>query len=149
MEMSKSLDFELKREGFPVNVGPVEFFIGTSIEDLQRFFGLQEEIDKKIEDLSKQLNTIENLEKANQKELELAVELTKELTRIQYDAALGDGAFDKIYEVFPHTDVLAEQLDTIMFAIAERISEETAKRSDKYNKKKADLLKKKMKKKKQ
>lgn len=147
--MSKSLDFELKREGFPVNIGPIEFFIGTSIEDLQRFFGLQEEVDKKIANLNVQLDTIKNLEEANPEELELAVNLTKELIRIQYDAALGEGAFDKIYEVFPHTDVLAEQLDPIMYAIADRVSEETAKRSDKYNKKKADLLKKKMKKKKQ
>lgn len=143
----KALEFELKREGFPVNIGPVEFFVGTSIEDLQKFFGIQDEVEKKVNALKKQINAIDKLEDATQKEVSEAVSLTKELTRIQYDAALGEGAFDKIYKAFPYTDVLAEKLDDIVLAIADRVSEETAKRADKYNKKKADLLKKKMQKK--
>ena len=145
---NKEINFELKREGFPVKVGPIEFFIGTSIEDLKNFFGIQEEIEKKVSEISKKIERIKDLENGSQQDMEEAIELTKELTRIRYDAALGDGAFNKIYEVFPYTDVLAEKLDDIVLAIADRVGEETSKRADKYNKKKADMLKKKQLKKK-
>ena len=39
--MTDNLDFKLERQGFPVKIGNNEFFIGTSMEDLQHFFTMQ------------------------------------------------------------------------------------------------------------
>lgn len=32
------LKFDIQREGFPIEVAGVEFFFGTSAEELQKFF---------------------------------------------------------------------------------------------------------------
>lgn len=141
--MTDNLDFKLERQGFPVKIGNNEFFIGTSMEDLQHFFTMQEKAEieiKKIQTNISKLNTKNGVTKEN---ADTVIQRTKELSKIQYDSLLGTGAFEKIYSEFPYADTLLENFDDIAFSISDRIEKDTEKRKDKYNNKKAELLKKK------
>lgn len=147
------LKFELQREGFPIEIGGVEFFFGTSAEELKTFFVKQQEADAKRESLNKEIQAIESFGEVDQEDPEQieqlhenitkAVEVTKKIAKIDYDALLGEGSFERIYEKFPYIDPLIANFDLFSEAIADRILEETALRADKYNKKKAEALKKK------
>lgn len=47
------MQFEIKRSGFPINIGEIEFFFGTTVEELTRFFDVQDEVEEKIAPLVK------------------------------------------------------------------------------------------------
>lgn len=143
---NKALEIKLEREGFPIVIGEVEFFFGTSIEDLQRFFSVQEELERSLAKIGENQNEIS--EESTAADVQQSIDFVTEKVRLQYDALLGEGSFEKIYSVFPYVDVLAEQYDVIAFSIADRIEKETEKRKDRFNKKKAELLKNKARKKK-
>lgn len=147
------LKFDLKRSGFPIEVAGVEFFFGTSTEELRVFFIRQQEyeakrreIEKRATELVKSTELDENDPKyvvEMQKELDKATNFTKELATNDYDSLLGEGAFEKIYEAFPDLDKLANVFDDIAEAVADSIIEDTNKRADEYSKKRAAALKKK------
>ena len=47
------MQFEIKRSGFPINIGEIDFFFGTTVEELTRFFDVQDEVEEKIAPLMK------------------------------------------------------------------------------------------------
>lgn len=147
------LKFDIQREGFPIEVAGVEFFFGTSAEELQKFFINQQEAEEKRLELENEIEQIESFGEIDeddpeqvallQENVSKALEISKKISKIDYDALLGEGAFEKIYDRFPYIDPLIVNFDSFSEAIANRILEETALRADKYNKKKAEALKKK------
>ena len=54
------LKFDIQREGFPIEVAGVEFFFGTSAEELQKFFINQQEADAKRLELENEIEQIES-----------------------------------------------------------------------------------------
>lgn len=145
---NKTLKFDLKREGFPIEIGSTKFFFGTSVEDLTRFFTVMDEVEKEIVELSKVIDLEKVRAELSEDNIDEVLKMQKELARIQYDAMLGEGAFEKIYAEFPYVDVLEEKFDDIALHVSERLEVETTKRVDKVNKKKAEAMKKKASKKK-
>ncbi|EOD7435749.1 hypothetical protein ACJQ40_000182 [Enterococcus faecium] len=141
--MSNKVSFQLEKKGFPVNIGEVEFFFGTTTEELTRFFDVQAEFENKAKELKQQLKQIKNIDEPKKEDAIQIVDLTKKLAKAQYDSLLGEGSFEKIYSVYPDAEQLIEIFDPISFEIAEAIEKEALKRKDIISKKKADLLKKK------
>lgn len=141
--MSDVIKFKLERQGFPISIGDNNFFIGTSMEDLQKFFIDQEKVEEKIKKIQIDIKEISTKEGISKEKADTVIKKTKELTKVQYDSMLGPGAFDQIYTKFPYVDVLLENFDDIAVAISDRIEQDTEKRKDKYNNKKAELMKKK------
>ncbi len=141
--MTNKLSFQLEKKGFPVNIGEVEFFFGTTPEELTRFFDVQAEFDEKVKELKQQLKQIKNIEQPEKEDAIKIIALTKDLAKAEYDSLFGEGAFEKIYSVYPDSEQLIELFDPISFEIAEAIEKEALKRKDSVSKKKADLLKKK------
>ncbi|MBE8847878.1 hypothetical protein [Enterococcus durans] len=141
--MTNKLSFQLEKKGFPVNIGEVEFFFGTTPEELTRFFDVQAEFDEKVKELKQQLKQIKNIEQPEKEDAIKIIALTKDLAKAEYDSLFGEGAFEKIYSVYPDAEQLIELFDPISFEIAEAIEKEALKRKDSVSKKKADLLKKK------
>lgn len=137
------MEFQLERSGFPIKIGELEFFFGTTTEELTRFFDVQEEFELKAKECQLKLDSIKNIEKPTKKDTLLIIELSKELATCEYDALLGIGAFEKIYEKYPDVEQLLDLFDPISFEVAEAIEKEALKRKDTISKKKADLLKKK------
>ena len=138
------MQFEIKRSGFPINIGGIEFFFGTTVEELTRFFDVQDEVEEKIAPLVKKREKLvidqENITKSDAESL---IEISNELNAIQYDALLGEGSYEKIYS--KHNDVLLlfDLFDPIAENVAEAIENDAKDREDKLAQRKANMLKKK------
>jgi hypothetical protein len=138
------MQFEIKRSGFPINIGEIEFFFGTTVEELTRFFDVQDKVEEKIAPLVKKREKLvidqENITKSDAESL---IEISNELNAIQYDALLGDGSYEKIYS--KHKDVLRlfDLFDPIAENVAEAIENDAKEREDKLAQRKANMLKKK------
>ncbi|MGM0282836.1 MULTISPECIES: hypothetical protein [unclassified Enterococcus] len=138
------MQFEIKRSGFPINIGGIEFFFGTTVEELTRFFDVQDEVEEKIAPLVKKREKLvidqENITKSDAESL---IEISNELNAIQYDALLGEGSYEKIYS--KHKDVLRlfDLFDPIAENVAKAIENDAKEREDKLAQRKANMLKKK------
>lgn len=138
------MQFEIKRSGFPINIGEIEFFFGTTVEELTRFFDVQDEVEEKIAPLMKKREKLvidqENITKSDAQSL---IEISNELNAIQYDALLGDGSYEKIYSQYQDAVQLFDLFDPIAENIAEAIENDAKEREDKLAQRKANMLKKK------
>ncbi len=138
------MKFDIKRSGFPINIGTLEFFFGTSVEELTRFFDVQEELEDKINPLVKKREKLaidqENITKNDANTL---ISISNEMNAIQYDALLGDGSYEKIYAEYPDAVQLFDLFDSIAEKVAEAIENDAKDREDKLAERKANMLKKK------
>ena len=139
----KDLNIDIKKRGFPINFGPVQFFFGTAAEELIRFFDTQEKYEAEAQKIAEEVQGLKKLENPTKEEVSALLEATQKLAEIQYDGLLGEGAFERIYKEFPDVDQLLELFDDVCLSIAENIEEETEKRKDDLSKKKTNALKKK------
>ncbi|MDN3074143.1 hypothetical protein [Enterococcus faecalis] len=137
------MEFKIEKRGFPIKIGELEFFFGTTVEELTRFFDAQEEYEAKVKECEEKLKSIKNIDQPTKEDTLLIVELSEELATVKYDALLGEGAFKEIYEKYTDIEQLLDLFETLEFEVAEKIANESAKRQDVVSKKKADLLKKK------
>ncbi|BDC76505.1 hypothetical protein [Enterococcus faecalis] len=137
------MEFQIEKRGFPIKIGELEFFFGTTVEELTRFFDAQEEYEAKVKECEEKLKSIKNIDQPTKEDTLLIVELSEELATVKYDALLGEGAFKEIYEKYTDIEQLLDLFETLEFEVAEKIANESAKRQDAVSKKKADLLKKK------
>ncbi|EIP8061040.1 hypothetical protein Q1H93_002440 [Enterococcus faecalis] len=137
------MEFPIEKRGFPIKIGELEFFFGTTVEELTRFFDAQEEYEAKVKECEEKLKSIKNIDQPTKEDTLLIVELSEELATVKYDALLGEGAFKEIYEKYTDIEQLLDLFETLEFEVAEKIANESAKRQDAVSKKKADLLKKK------
>lgn len=138
------MQFEIKRSGFPINIGEIEFFFGTTVEELTRFFDVQDEVEEKIAPLVKKREKLvidqENITKSDAESL---IEISNELNAIQYDALLGEGSYEKIYSQYQDAVQLFDLFDPIAENVAEAIENDAKDREDKLAQRKANMLKKK------
>lgn len=138
------MQFEIKRSGFPINIGEIEFFFGTTVEELTRFFYVQDEVEEKIAPLMKKREKLvidqENMTKSDAQSL---IEISNELNAIQYDALLGEGSYEKIYSKYQDAVQLFDLFDPIAENVAEAIENDAKEREDKLAQRKANMLKKK------
>ncbi|EMF0592586.1 hypothetical protein ACTRG7_000277 [Enterococcus faecium] len=140
--MNNKLSFQLEKKGFPVNIGELEFFFGTTTEELTRFFDVQSEFEEKVKELKNQLKQIKNTDKPDKEDTLQILRISKELAKAEYDALLGEGSFEKIYSVYRDVEQLIDLFDPISFEVAEAIEKEAVKRKDSITKKKSELMKK-------
>ncbi|AUB52037.1 hypothetical protein EM4838_03170 [Enterococcus mundtii] len=140
--MSNKLSFQLEKKGFPVKIGELEFFFGTTTEELTRFFDVQSEFDERAKELKNQLKQIKNTDKPDKEDTLQILRISKELAKAEYDALLGEGSFEKIYSVYRDVEQLIDLFDPISFEVAEAIEKEAVKRKDSITKKKSELMKK-------
>src|SRR5699024_1576602 len=104
---------DIKRTGFPVTIGSLEFFFDSSLENLRRFFDIENIAQEKIKEIRKNAEHkhfpegIENTEidEDNLNAVDAAFDVTKEYIALQYDIIFGDGTFKKVYEEYP--DIVA------------------------------------------
>ncbi|MBE9907188.1 hypothetical protein [Enterococcus casseliflavus] len=138
------MQFEIKRSGFPINIGEIEFFFGTTVEELTRFFDVQDEVEEKIAPLMKKREKLViDQENITKRDAESLIEISNELNAIQYDALLGEGSYEKIYSQYQDAVQLFDLFDPIAENVAEAIENDAKEREDKLAQRKANMLKKK------
>lgn len=138
------MKFEVKRSGFPINIGKLEFFFGTSVEELTRFFEVQDEIEEKIQPLmSAREKLTKNKGDATSDDVKELINVSNQLNTIQYDALLGDGSYEKIYAEHPDAVQLFDLFDLISENVAEALENDAKDREDRLSERRANLIKKK------
>lgn len=138
------MKFEVKRSGFPINIGKLEFFFGTSVEELTRFFEVQDEIEEKIQPLmSAREKLTKNKGDATSDDVKELINVSNQLNTIQYDALLGDGSYEKIYAEHPDAVQLFDLFDLIAENVTEALENDAKDREDRLSERRANLIKKK------
>lgn len=138
------MQFDIKVSGFPITIGNIEFFFGTSVEELTRFFDVQSEIEEKVKPLLQKREKLEvDVDNLQKRDVEKLIDISNDLNALQYDALLGDGSYEKIYKKYPDAVQLFDLFDPIAEQVAESIENDAKGREDKLAERKANMLKKK------
>jgi predicted O-methyltransferase YrrM len=153
--MTNEVKIDINRTGFPVKIGTIEVWFDSSLENLRRFFNVDELANKKLKEAQEKAqhihfpSNLENIEieDIDVKSVDAALDVNKEFIAAQYDVVFGDGTFKKIYKKYPDVIALENALDPIGIAISKRIEELEDQRSEVVEAKKNEYLNKKSKKK--
>lgn len=135
-----SIQIKVKRSGFPVKLGEVELWFDTSIENLTRFFDIENEVNNRFNEYQKKIadksnnGEFDDLKKGeiSKKTVDEALGLERKATEIKYDVVFGDGTFAKLYKVYPDYEALDEafhQVDTLIGAELEKLAIERKKKA--------------------
>lgn len=148
----QGLNIDLQRTGFPVKIGTIELWFDSSLENLRRFFDVEELAQEKLKEAQEKAKHIHfpnevELENLDIELVDAAFDVNKEFIAAQYDIIFGDGTFKKIYKEYPDILALENALDPLGLAIAKRIEELEVERTEKVEAKKNEYLNKKAKKK--
>ncbi|MCM3110685.1 hypothetical protein [Lederbergia lenta] len=151
--MTQELNIDIQRTGFPVKIGTIELWFDSSLENLRRFFNVEELANKKLKEAQEKAQHIHfpddmtDIENIDVTSIDAALDVNKEFVAAQYDIIFGDGNFKKIYRKYPDIMALEQALETVGIAIAERIEKQEEMRSEQVEAKKNEYLNKKSKKK--
>lgn len=143
----------IKRTGFPVKIGEVELWFDSSIENLRRFFNIDEIAQKKLKNAEEKARHIhfpddmedydvDDFTKDDIKNIDAAIDLKSEFIAAQYDIMFGDGKFKEIYEVYRDVLALEDALEPIGLAIRDNIEKQEEERSKKIDEFKEEILQK-------
>lgn len=146
------LQIDIQRTGFPVKIGTLDLWFDSSLENLRRFFNVEGIAQQKLKEAQEKAKHIHfpetvDIDNLDIKTVDAAFDVNKEFIAAQYDIIFGDGAFKKIYKVYPDVLALEQVLDAAGVAIAKRIEEQEAERTEQLESKKTEYLNKKAKKK--
>ena len=119
---------DIQRSGFPIKIGEVSRWFDTSAEALVRFFDLEEEATKRLNEFEKQVIESNIGKDIEEKQVTIetaqrAVELEKTFLGIQYDLLFGDGTFEELYRHYPDYLILQEVLENVSELIAKKLDE--------------------------
>ncbi|MFA1820552.1 hypothetical protein ACDX78_10275 [Virgibacillus oceani] len=139
-----ALKFDIKKSGFPVKIGDIEFWFDDSHEAMREFIEKDNESQKNLDEIKKKSDEIQASDDNELAKADKAFELKKEELTIQYDTMFGDGAFEKLYAEYPNIRELEKILIPIDAAVGEavtkRLEEDKKERSKIIESKKQELL---------
>ncbi len=146
------VNIEVRRTGFLVKFGVLEFWFDSSLENLRRFFDVYEgsdsAIQEKLWETQKKAELIdfseESIDDSDKESVNTVLDLHKEVLAVQYDIVLGEGSFQKIYEKYPDIIALEQAFDPLCTAIAERIESQEKERTELIERRKQEYLDKKI-----
>lgn len=144
-----TINIDIKRTGFPVKIGSLELFFDASLENLRRFFDIENIAQEKLKEAQEKARhihfpeIIESIEDVEVETVDAAFDVNKEFIAAQYDILFGDGTFKKIYKEYQDVLALEQALEPIGNAIAEKINEMEKERSEHVESKKSEYLQKK------
>ncbi|MCM3618752.1 hypothetical protein M3936_14265 [Sutcliffiella horikoshii] len=144
----EALKFDIQRTGFPVKIGAIELWFDSSLENLRRFFDVEQIAQEKLKEAQEKAKHIHfpddiDVENMDVELVDAAFDVNKEFIAAQYDVIFGEGTFKKIYKQYPDIIALEKAFDPIGIAIAKRIEELEAERTEKVEVKKNEYLTKK------
>lgn len=145
------INIDIKRTGFPIKVGELEFWFDSSMENLRKFFNIDEIAQGKLSEAQERAKHIHFPDEINigtvwEMEVETvdaALDLNREFIAVQYDILFGDGSFKKIYKKYPDIVALEHTLEMLGHAIASKIEVQEEERAKEVEKKRAEYLNKK------
>lgn len=106
-----AIKIQTKKTSIPVTIGDLEFSFGVSDESAKQF----------REEAIKVKNELENI--AISEDDDQAQEQTKDILKRGFDLMLGEGSFEKIYELSPSVIILTKYFVQLADGIHEEITE--------------------------
>lgn len=149
--MTELINIDIQRTGFPIKIGTVELWFDSSLENLRKFFNLEELAEEKLKEAQEKARAIHfpdvvDIDTLDMDALNAAMDVNEEFIAAQYDIIFGNGTFDKIYGVYPDILALDQAFSVVCVAIGSKIEQQEAERSSKTEEKKNEYLAKKSKK---
>lgn len=146
------IKIDIQRTGFPVKFGELELWFDSSLENLRRFFDVEQIAQEKLKEAQEKAKHIHFPDDVNEDNLDIksvdaALDLHKEFIAAQYDIIFGDGTFRNIYKKYSDIIALEKFLSPTGEAIAKQINKQQEERLKQSEKIKNEYLKKKAKKK--
>lgn len=150
-----TININIERSGFPINIGEVEFWFDTSAEALTKFIDIPQQINGRFNEYQKELVERYNAGEFDEvkegvvdaKVAQQAIEMEKKLLEIKYDVFFGDGTFAKLYEKYPDYLALENALEQVDELVAKELEKIQKERADKVNERTSQYLQKSEKKK--
>lgn len=130
-----AINLEVKRTGFPIKIGTLEFWFDTRLEHLKdlanaeqvvtdKLNALKEDIIKsKLSDLDVEISAETTVNADVLETLEGGLDLFTKKMEIEYDVLLGEGAFKKLYSEYPDAKALSSTLETLYEHIGIKLDE--------------------------
>ncbi len=145
------VDIDIQRTGFPIKLGTVELWFDSSLENLRKFFNVEEIAQEKLKDAQEKAQTLHFPDEINAETLDVdtvnaAFDVNKTFIGAQYDIIFGDGTFEKLYKVYPDIMALEQTLGIVGVAIGNKLETMELERSAKTELRKSEYLAKKSKK---
>lgn len=145
-----TININIKRSGFPIKIGEVEFWFDTSNEALVKFSEVPQQINDRFNEYQKELVERSNAGEfddvkdgvVDAKVAQQAIEMEKKLLEIKYDAFFGDGTFAKLYEKYPDYLALENALEQVDELVAKELEKLQKERADKVNERTSQYLQK-------
>ena len=149
--MTEEVKIDIQISGFPVKLGAIELWFDSSLENLRKFFNVEEIAQEKLKEAQEKAQALNFPDKVNVETLDIdtvnaAFDVNKTYIGAQYDIIFGDGTFDKLYKVYPDIMALEQTLNIVGVAIGDKIVTMEADRATKTELKKSEYLAKKTKK---
>lgn len=129
----QGLKINVERTGFPIELAGNEFFFDCSTEHIKEYEDKFAAVGPQLEKLEQGDDTVEDYKKA---------------LEIGYDAMLGEGTFEKLYESVPDVIAWVNAFFSLSEGIAQKVAEVQKEQSSKSDELKKQYLNKKNKKKK-
>lgn len=111
-----AIKIQTQQTGIPIEIGPLKFTFETSDENIQRLY-----------DKAKELEAQENEVDATD------LEALKADIKLGYDVILGEGAFEKVYEISPSVLACRSYLFQVVDGIVAEIQKRSSVKEEKYN----------------
>lgn len=135
---------DIQKVEIPVEFGEVSFSFNPSEENILKLQNALSAEDGEFVELRQRLEAVQTIEEdASPEHLQHMIDLAKEVSTKMLDSLLGDGAFEKIYAVYPSLEVvingfiqLALQLPEEVENYKKNINEEQNKKIAKYKRRK-------------
>lgn len=133
-----TININVEKTGFPVKIGSIELFFDASVENLRKFFDVDEIAQEKMKEAQEKAQHIHfpdnlkdiKIEDVDVKSLEAAIDVNKDFIAAQYDIIFGEGTFEKVYKVYPDMVALENALEPIGVAISKEIENMEFQRSE-------------------
>lgn len=140
--MTKGLNFDLKRTGFPVTLAGVELWFDSSPEKLINFLSMEKIVEEKMKVSRNEIKGIEFSEEVDVSEEtgRKVINAGMEPVALQYDLMFGEGTFKKLYEKVEDYQAFENALEPLIIAILEKVETESkeltkSKKNEALNKK--------------
>ena len=149
--MTEIVNIDIERTGFPIKLGTVELWFDSSLENLRKFFKVEELAEEKLKEAQKKAQALHFPEEINAETLDVetvnaAFDVNKTFIGAQYDIIFGDGTFKKLYKAYPDILALEQTLGIVGVAIGDKLALMESERSAKTEIKKSEYMAKKSKK---
>lgn len=138
-----AVNIKIDKKGFPVNIGEVSFFFGTSMEELTSFYDKAEHAETEAPKLKKKLESLKVEDEPSKEQATSVMELLNELNVLNYDSLFGTGAYEKLYKKYPDAWQLLEVFDEVSEEVSNALEKELEKQKTNADAEKIKLLKKK------